>query len=122
MNSIKKQKGLSAIAWLLIVVVAGILVIMGIRLLPVYMGSMTVANVMEGAAKAPEATSAVEIRESLRKRLMVNGIDYVKPRDFDISREEGKVIVAVEYERRVPFIANIDFVVKFDKRAEVTRS
>lgn len=121
MNTIEKQKGLSGIAWLLIIVIAGIIAIMGIRLIPAYLGAMTVSSVMEGAARQPDANSAVEIRENLRKRLLINDIDYVKPRDFEITRESGSVVIMVEYERRVPFIGNIDFILSFKKREEVSR-
>ena len=45
----------------------------------------------------------------------MNRIDGISYRDVKISRAKGKTKIDATYEKRVPFLFNIDVMVKFDK-------
>ena len=117
MNLRSRQRGLSALAMLVVMLVAIFFGTCTLKLAPHYLGSMTVKSVVESAveqAKASELTTA-EIKKKLGSEFTVNMIDAIQLKDIKVSRKKGVTTVDARYEKRIPLMFNIDVVVKFDQ-------
>ncbi len=114
-NSSAKQQGLSMIGWLVVLAVAGILLLAAFRLAPLYIDNSFVKASLNSLEKenAIELTSG-GIRRKVSNYFTINNVRDVSAKDIKITREKGRLIVTLDYERRVNFIANIDFVVVFN--------
>lgn len=116
----ESQKGMTMIGWVLVGIVAGIVVMAAIRLFPVYMESYTVSSVMESVATDRDVGSSPEsVRRALSRRMQVDNISAVSLDDFKVEQVDGRPMLVVAYEHRVDFVANIDFVVSFDKQQAI---
>jgi|TARA_B110000977_G_scaffold200467_1_gene291096 hypothetical protein len=87
-----------------------------IKIGPVYMSSFTVSSIVEDLA-TEAATKGYDrrgINERLVKRFGTNGVTALSPKDISIQLSDDEVILNGNYEQRIPFVFNIDVVVRFE--------
>ncbi len=112
------QQGVTAIGWVLIFMLVGLVGLAGIRLFPVYMQSMAVNSMMQSITTDPEVTEAAQIRRALIRNMRVSNITAVELDAFELKNIDGRRHLYVEYDHRVPFIGGVDFIVTFEKAHE----
>lgn len=120
-SSYRRQRGMTLIGWVMTLVIIGFIALFAIRLTPIYLHYQAVSSIMENIAHDPEAKSSVSVYDTLSRRLDVNELDdLVKAHDFKLSLDSGTPTLEIEYEERTSFIANIDLVVSFHKKVELS--
>jgi hypothetical protein len=117
-----RQSGMTAIGWLLVLILIGFAALITLRLVPVYVEYMKVSAAMESVRKQPDVTRQPEkeIREMLQKRFDVEDVRSITARQVDIKHDTNGWRLSMEYTRQEPFVANIDLLVKFHKDVKVT--
>jgi len=110
------QYGISTVSMALLLLIGGFLVLLGLRLMPIYLEHWKVVSSLESLSNEPElaAKTGPEILDLLMKRLDVNDVDNVSKENVEIKRADTSVSVRVKYEVRKELIGNIDAVAKFD--------
>lgn len=118
-----RQRGLSAIGVLLALIIGLTVVVMGMRLVPVYLESMEVSSIIESVANDPEmrGASRAEVSRALNRRFSVNAIGNIDRDAISLNDTGAGVEIVVDYEVRVPMIRNLDIVASFHKTAVVPR-
>lgn len=120
MNTRRRQQGYSLWSILVIGIIAGFFALLAVRLVPVYMDYWTVITVAESVQEDPELRdgSPREARSALATRMRLNNLrDYDVGDLYTIGRGDGGVlIIDIAYERRVPFMLNVDLVASFERR------
>ena len=111
----RKQRGITLIGFIIVLVVAGFFAYMGMILGPAYSEYYGVVKAMNFVAgeSTPNDTNFEAIRRSLDKQFNVGYVETVNGKQAKIIRENTGNKLSMEYERREKFIYNIDFVVKF---------
>jgi hypothetical protein len=121
---LKRQEGMTLLGFLIIAALAGLLVFAGIRLTPVYLEYMKVVSVLDGVKKEFDGT-AVELpslRRSIQKRFDIESVMIIRIQDIRIRKSgTGGYLLDVKYAHKAPYIANINFVVDFQKSVEIVR-
>lgn len=114
-----KQSGITLIGFLLIIVVVGFFAYMAMKLAPSYSEYMGVTKAMNQIAT--EGTNGKSL-DSIRRDLMFKlGFQYVddatiKPANITIKRDAGGTsVLTVAYDKQIPFMYNIDFLLHFNK-------
>lgn len=115
------QRGLTMISWVIIIALASLLVVMGLKLFPVYMEHFSVSSSLKSLSTDDglRGVSPGELRTALEKRLQINDVKSVDKDAITVARNGGVYEVNVAYEVQIPFVYNIDFLVSFDDTAEV---
>jgi hypothetical protein len=121
MMNFKNQRGASFVFWVLIAALFGFLLMMGVKLFPVYYRGLSVKTFVEEIAvelngKNP---SKKQVWQKIEKRLNVNGIRNIKRQDMVFERDKRKTHIGLDYEERIPLAGNIDAVVMFDYRQTI---
>ncbi|HKJ77786.1 MAG TPA: DUF4845 domain-containing protein [Gammaproteobacteria bacterium] len=116
-----RQEGITAIGALVILVLVGFLALAVLKLFPVYMEHFSVTASMESLKEEPgdERLTGRKLEQLLMRRFNVNSVQSVGREHIEVDPNDSGFTVSVVYERRVPFMANIDFVVSFDDTVEV---
>ena len=119
----RRQAGMTTLGLVILVAFLGIFAFAVLRLTPVYLNYMKVAGVIEGVMEEFDGTNANSgmIRSAVANRFDVEMVSTITARDIKITKVDGGYEVAAVYSHKAPFIANISFVVDFDKRALVRR-
>jgi len=117
MQTQNKQKGLTLVGFLFLLVVLGILFYAGMQVVPVYLEHQSVVNSMKKVVSEPGAVSKSpgEIKKELSRMLNISYVNNVSPNDFKVVRGNTKEL-QVKYEVRKDFIGNLAFVMTFDER------
>lgn len=123
-----KQRGVSLIGFLVILLVVGFFGYMAMKLVPAYTEYLGVVKAMNGQVSAGTSGKPInEIRSELLRRMDFQYVDdaTVKPTDITISQQNGGTsVLTVSYDKDIPFLYNIDFLLHFSKsvplRGDVT--
>lgn len=121
--SARRQQGMTALGTLVLVAFIGLFAFAGLRLTPIYLNYLKVAGVITGVYEEFDSQhpSRSAIRLSIRRRFNVESIDFVRYQDIKVKGVDGGFEVVAVYSHTAPFIANVYFTVKFDKRVVVRR-
>jgi hypothetical protein len=122
-RSKRRQAGITTLGLIILVSFLGIFAFAGIRLTPVYLNYMKVVGVIDGVDEEFDGTGATgaAIRKSISRRFDIESISVVESKDIKITKTTEGYEVAAVYSHKAPFIANVSFVVDFDKRSTVRR-
>ena len=123
MNKIGYQKGMTGLGWILILALIAFFTLIGLKVIPVYMKSMTVSSVLSSMEEEPGLgrKSPAEILETLNKRLSINMIRDIGRDEIYLESGKDMYYIDIEYEVRRDFIANIDLILSFSKSAEIPK-
>lgn len=119
MNFLKAQRGITFIGFVFVMIVAVFFALMGMRLIPAYIEFYGVSKSMK-MVKGEITTSTIptidEIRNNLYKKFNTQYVDRetVLPQNIKVTYQNGGAVLQIAYEKRVHFLYNIDFVIKFD--------
>lgn len=114
----RRQRGVTFLGGLLLLIPIAIVVYACIRLTPVYLNYMRVSRSLETAASSASGggpPSLREIRSSLNKQFDINGITFPTVQDVQIRQNAGAWVIEAKYEDAAPLFGNISLVVDFDK-------
>jgi hypothetical protein len=118
-----RQRGVTFIGWLFLLIPVGVLIYAGIRLLPVYLEYMSIARTLEQVKKEYEgnAPTATYIRNSIEKRFDVEDVKTIGAKDVAIKPQGRITVVSVDYDGWAPLFANIAIVVSFQKSVDISQ-
>jgi Tfp pilus assembly major pilin PilA len=116
-----KQKGMTAIGWLLVIAIVAIFALMLLKLMPVYLEGYKITSALDALATdaSVRGKNPNELKKVLLRRFDIDSIYDIKSDDINITRSSNGYSVEIDYEPRVSFIGNLYFVVVFDKTVEV---
>jgi hypothetical protein len=119
-----RQRGITAIGWIILLMPVALVVYSGIRLTPFYLNYMKVVKALDQTADEYAGDSSVDagkIRRSLAKRFDIDLID--SPKDTEILVRKGTEgwEMEADYEEAAPLFANVQLLVAFNKRVVVPK-
>ena len=118
-----RQRGMSLLGFIFVLILVLFTVYIGIKLVPIYLNHFSVVSDMKAVAEEPGSANTPPniIRRNLITRLQVSYVDNVKPENITIDRSSSPPQMVVEYQVEEHLIGNIDVVVKF-RRVEPLRN
>ncbi|WP_395681147.1 DUF4845 domain-containing protein [Dokdonella sp.] len=124
MNMHGKVKGITLIGFVIVLVVLGFFGYLAMRLIPAYTEYYGVVKSMEQErSEAGAASKSLDIlRRDLAFKFSTQYVDEanVPPQSITLKREGGASTLRVSYERRIPFMYNIELLATFDKSVSLT--
>jgi Tfp pilus assembly protein PilE len=119
----RQQRGMTLIGMVLVAFVAGIFVLAAIRLTPIYLEAMNVDSALKSMKRDLDGSNAGpgQIRTAMERRFNIDNVKSLTARDIKIERTANGYVVNASYESRAPFVANVYFLVDFNKSVEVIR-
>jgi hypothetical protein len=118
-----RQRGVTFLGWLILLIPVAVVVYAGIRLAPVYLNYMRVARSLDQTASSLAAdgpsVSAQSIRSSIAKRFDIESIDFPDVKDVTIQRDGTSWVIETKYEDVAPLFANVSLLIDFDKTSHI---
>lgn len=117
-----KQNGMTLISFLILLMVVGFFIFMGMRLVPAYTEFMGVEKAMNDiATENMDGKTTQQIRNDLIKKMDYQyvGMDTIQKDDITIEKGDQGLQLHVSYDKDIPFIYNIDFLLHFDKSVPI---
>ncbi len=116
-----KQRGLTFIGWLILMVPLAIVFYAGIRLAPIYLNYMKVVrslDAIQSEFKAEDA-NAVSLRTALGKQFDIQSVDYPTVKDVTINRDGHAWVIDATFDDQAPLFSNISIQVAFHKVVQI---
>lgn len=117
-----RQRGITFLGLLILILVVGTWVYAAIRVVPLYLENMKIAstlNKVRDEYSANPGTTDVMIRKAIERHFNIEMINAINEGDVLIQRKGDKFEVSAAYEATAPFAYNIEFLVTFDKTVEI---
>jgi len=108
------QQGLSLIGLLIVASLAAFVLLIGFRSVPAINEYLAVKRIVKIVAEEGDGGATLpEIRRSFDRRAQIDDVSSINGTDLDIYKQGGKVMVEVDYERRVPIAGNVSLLFDF---------
>jgi len=120
----QRQRGMTFLGIVTILVILGVAFYAGLRLIPVYLEYSKVARVLEQVRDehvAMDSPTSQLIRNSLERRWDVEDIKSLGWKEVEIEQKSDGFEVRAAYDVEERFIANVYLVTKFDKTIVIPR-
>jgi Domain of unknown function (DUF4845) len=119
-----KQRGVTFIGWLLLLVPIAIVLYAGIRLAPMYLNYMRVSKSLsrtatETASAGGAGLNPQVMRTTLAKLFDIESIEHPDIKDIDIHREGDHWVAIADYEDVAPMFGNVSLLVQFHKQVDM---
>ena len=116
-----RQRGMTLVGLMGVLIIAAFFLMLAIRLVPVYIEAFKVSGAMDALNEDNlRGMAEVQVKHLLVDRLEnFNDVHRVKEQDIRVQRTDRGYIVRVRYEARVPMLGNVDAVVSFDETEEL---
>ncbi|MEH6824888.1 MAG: DUF4845 domain-containing protein [Motiliproteus sp.] len=117
LHSKHRQGGWSFTGLLIFLLVAGVFVTVGFKLVPAYTDHETLKSILTSTQRDRQlmAKHKREIESSMVKKLRMNNMK-LPDKFMKISKDKGDVFMDVDYEVRIPIFMNVDAVVSFKEQ------
>lgn len=118
-----RQRGITAIGFLIIAIMVASIGFAALRLTPIYLEHMKIASVLEDVKTNLDGSnpSIQQIKSAIGKRLNIEMVSSVKQQDFKIQKSEVGYRVRVQFDSETPYIANVWLLVRFNRAVEIRR-
>ncbi len=122
-RSMHRQSGMTTLGLAILVAFIGLFAFAALRLTPVYLNYMKVAGVVSGVYEEFDGAGATRpmIRKSISRRFDIESVSEISAKDVEVKAVDGGFEVAAVYSHKANFIANVSFVVDFDKTVVVRK-
>ena len=116
-----RQAGMSYFGWLIAIGLAGVIVVVGLRLMPIYLEYFTVKTTLENVAAEAGVSKKSKryIWDRIEKRFDVNDVTGIKIDNLTIEIDNNNMAtLRIAYEKRSKLIGNLDVVAVFDTQVK----
>jgi hypothetical protein len=123
MTSKHKQRGLTLMGFIMIMIVAAGIAIIAMNLVPVYSEANSVKTQLKHMADEPGVQNMDQpsMQKALQKRFDIDYIESVTAKQALLVRDkETGASIVLDYEVRKPLVYNLDFVAKFENKVSLS--
>jgi hypothetical protein len=117
-----RQRGMTMLGIIVVIVVVGAWIYAGIRLTPTYLEYMRVAATLEKVRDEFDSnpgTTEFMLRKAVERHFNIEMVTAITENDIEISKEGAMFTMRAAYEDTVPLAGNVSFLVSFDKSVDV---
>ncbi|MGO9804485.1 MAG: DUF4845 domain-containing protein [Steroidobacteraceae bacterium] len=111
-----RQRGVTALGWLILLTPLAIVGYAGVRLLPVYLNYMKVVRALDLVASDGASNGDISaIRTTIDRHFEIDMVDYPTAKDIKVTRSGAGFQVEAAYDDEAPLFGNISLHIVFDK-------
>lgn len=116
-----RQTGITLIGFVIVLGVLGFFAFMAMKLVPSYIEFFGVKKAMTQIATSGSATDLDSIRRDLIFKMGFQYVDdaTISPKDITLDRANNGAVLHVDYDKQIPFIYNIDFLLHFQNSVQL---
>jgi len=119
MRSMKRQQGVTAIGWLIILGLIGFFVLLTLKMVPSYLEYYKIVSTLESLQEESGISSAGEIRKLIERRFDISYVETISHKDVRIKSAGRGFQVRAKYDSRQHLFGNVFVVMEFEKQVLV---
>jgi len=114
----RRQRGVTAIGWIFLLIPVALVLYAGIRVGPEYMDYYKVVQALKETAtklKSDDTLSPQNIRAALERRFDTGYVNHISPDEIEITKGDSGWEMTAEYESTIPMFGNLYLQMQFNK-------
>ena len=114
-RNLQQQRGIGFISLIFIFAVCAVVLLLGLKLVPVYLELFSVKKVMAAMAQGEEVKSGTvtDIRKSFDRRAVIDNIAALQGSDLEITKDAGETVVTAAWQHRIVLFTGYTLLVDF---------
>ena len=114
-RNFQRQRGIGFVSLIFVFAVCAVVLLLGMKLIPVYLELFSVKKVMAAMAQGEDVKSGTvtDIRKSFDRRAVIDNIQAVSGQDLEISKDAGETVVVATWQHRVALFTGYTLLVDF---------
>lgn len=123
MHIVHRQRGLTLLGFLIVLIVVAFFGLILMKLFPVYSEWYAVRKSLSALQQEPGIASRTpeQVRELINRKWYISYVKTPTQKNVKVTKRGGQYIVQVAYERRGNLLYNLDYIAVFDKSVSLTR-
>lgn len=115
-----KQNGFSFIKFILAVIALLLILMSGLKMLPAFLEYWKVTHLFDVVAADVEMRQASDqvVRDALKKRMTLEGVEALDANQVEITRESGQLNLSAAYSVKQPLLANVSLLIEFNPESK----
>ena len=110
----KGNRGITLIGFVIIVAIVGLLGIVAFRAIPLYSEYFAIKRIVKQINVESPDTTPNQIRGQFELKAAADYVYSIRSRDLDISKENGRIVISVTYQKIVPLLYNVSLLFDFE--------
>lgn len=117
-----KQRGMTVIGMLLLIIVIAFVALIGMKVVPMYIQMFTVKSSIESIRKEPQLAqmSPIDIQNAIQKRFDIGYVDNITARDLKIRNDRGGRVLDLVYQDERDLFYGLSVVLKVNEVIPLT--
>lgn len=109
----KHQRGVALSGLIFWGVVITLVAVLGMKVVPTTVEYYKILKDIKATANkvGPDATVA-DVRKTFDNFANIDQLDF-KPEQLDVSKDQGKIVIAFDYDKRIPLFGNVSLVINY---------
>lgn len=109
----KYQRGVALSGLIFWGVVITLVAVLGMKVVPTTVEYYKILKDIKATANkvGPDATVA-DVRKTFDNFANIDQLDF-KPEQLDVSKDQGKIVIAFDYDKRIPLFGNVSLVINY---------
>jgi hypothetical protein len=112
-----RQRGLTMIGFLFVLVVVLVVALLSFRVIPAYIEYVSVQKALEGALNDSKDLTKADVRRLIERRLGAEYIDSVHAGDIDVTKTGNVTTASASWQTKLPLVGNASLLLEFDASA-----
>lgn len=111
----RRQKGMSAIGILIILILVVFAALIGMRVTPAYLEYFAIKKAIASMSQSGELQSGTvaDVRKAFERHQAIDDFTAIGPQDLEITKNGGELEISFAYEKRVPLFYNLSLLIEF---------
>jgi hypothetical protein len=111
----RRQQGLGLVPLILVLAIAGTVIVIGLKLVPVYLEYYSIKRALVHTVQEDARNATVaDLRKAFQRRAEVDDIKSVTAAEVDITKDGGTPVMSVSYAAKVHLFYNASICLDFD--------
>jgi hypothetical protein len=121
MNTLAKQRGVTAIGWLVILGLIAFFVFIGLKLFPIYAENFSVVSSIKSLKSESQITqkTSAQILTLIDRRFQINDVENATRKNITITKKGGVLTVSCQYSVRTKLFGPLSLIADFNESVEV---
>lgn len=116
-GSFERQRGMTVIGMLLLIIVIAFVALIAMKVVPMYVQYFSIKSTIESIRKEPQVAqmSPMDIQNAIQKRFDIGYVDNVQARDLKIRNERSGRVIDLMYEDQRELFYGLHVVLKVNE-------
>ena len=112
-KNLHRQRGMGFVMLIFIFAVCGVVLLLGLKLFPVYSQLFNVKSVFKGLATSEEVKTGtvLDIRKSFDRRASIGYVEVITSEDLEITKDGGETVVTAAWQQKIPLFTGYTLVI-----------